>query len=196
MWAKWVSYLIHPAIVPVLGVLITKLLLPYHIPEHLFYFALAYVFIGTYLFPLIITLGLWKLGFINSIHLKTARERKYPFLVSALFYFLTAKAILQFNLPIELFKFIMAGCCIIIVQLVFLKFIKISAHAAGSAAIVAWLISISIFLHINLLFFIALAILMLALVSSARLKLKAHNTTEIVSGIVVGILCVSIFFWL
>ncbi len=196
MWAKWISYIIHPAIVPMLAVLATKFILPYYIPEQLFYFTLAYVFVGTYLFPLIITVGLYKLQLISSIHLKNAKERRVPFLVSALFYFLTAKAILQFNLPIELFKFIMAGSCILIVQLLLLKFIKVSAHAAGAAAILTWLISISILYQINLLALIALAILSLAVVSSARLKLNAHNNPQILSGIGIGILCVLFFFWM
>lgn len=196
MWAKWVSYIIHPAIVPVLGVLLVKFILPYNIPDQLFYFTTIYVFVGTYLFPLIITFGMYKLNFVSSIHLKKASERKYPFIITALFYFLTARAIVQFNLPIELYKFIMAGCYIIIIQMLLLRYIKVSAHAAGAAAMLAWLINLSFLYQINLLFIIALAILSLSIVSSARLKLKAHNVPEIIAGIAVGFLCVSVFFWM
>jgi len=186
MWAKVVSYIIHPSLVPVVGVLIAYYILPYYIPEPLFLFVLAYVFAGTYLFPLIIVLGLYKLKFVNSIHLKTRKERVFPFLISAFFYFLTAKASLQFHFPAELARFLFAGCLILLIQLVALWFTKISAHVAGASAILTWLICLSAAYSINLLLPIAVATVALAIVSSARLELKAHNGAEIVSGLLTG----------
>jgi membrane-associated phospholipid phosphatase len=196
MWAKIVSYIIHPAIVPVAGVLITYYILPYYIPEPMFLFVLAYVFAGTYLFPVIIVFGLYKLKFVNSIHLKTRQERVFPFLISAFFYFLTAKAVLQFHFPAELAKFIFAGCLILLIQLIGLKFTKISAHVAGASAILTWLICLSATYFINLLLPIALAIIALAVVSSARLQLKAHTGLEVIGGLLTGCLSVlTLYGW-
>jgi hypothetical protein len=186
MWAKVVSYIIHPAIVPVSAVLITYYTLPYYIPEPLFLFVLAYVFAGTYVFPLIIVFGLYKLNFVKSIHLKTRQERVFPFMISAFFYFLTAKAVLEFHFPAELARFIFAGCLILLIQLLALRFTKISAHVAGASAIFTWLICLSATYFINLLLPIALATMALALVSSARLKLKAHSGYEVIAGFVTG----------
>ena len=196
MWAKVVSYIIHPAIVPVAGVLIAYYTLPYYIPEPLFLFVLAYVFAGTYVFPLIIVFGLYKLKFVESIHLKTRKERVFPFIISAFFYFLTAKAVLQFHFPADLARFLFAGCIILLIQLLALRFTKISAHVAGASVILTWLICLSATYYINLLFPIALAILALAIVSSARLKLKAHNSVEILSGFLTGTITVlALYSW-
>jgi membrane-associated phospholipid phosphatase len=195
MWAKLVSYIIHPAIVPVLGVIIAKFTLPYHIPDQLFYFVALYVFAGTYVFPLFIVIGLYKLNFVQSIHLKTAKERFYPFLVSALFYFLTAKAVLQFHFPIELSKFIFAGCAIIATQFILLKTTKVSAHASAASAMLTWLICLSFDYNLNMLFLIAMATLALGVVSSARLYLKAHSPSQIITGIGIVALAVIVFYW-
>lgn len=194
MWAKIISYIIHPAIVPVAGVLIAYYTLPYYIPEPLFLFVLAYVFTGTYLFPLIIVYGLYKLKFINSIHLKTRRERVFPFLISAFFYFLTAKAVLQFHFPSELARFLFAGCLILVMQLLALRYTKISAHVAGTSAVLTWLVCLSAHYYLNLLFPIAIAVLALAFVSSARLKLKAHTSSEIISGFLTGVIAVLVLY--
>ena len=196
MWAKIVSYLIHPAIVPVAGVFIAYYFLPYYIPEPLFLFVLAYVFAGTYLFPLIIVFGLYKLKFVKSIHLKTRNERVFPFLISAFFYFLTAKAVLQFHFPAELARFLFAGCLILLIQLAALRFTKISAHVSGASALLTWLICLSATYFINLLFPITLAIISLAIVSSARLKLKAHTGLEIIGGLLTGtIVVLTLYGW-
>lgn len=196
MWAKIVSYIVHPAVVPIAGVLIAYYILPYYIPEPLFLFVLAYVFAGTYLFPLIIVFGLYKLKFVNSIHLKTRKERVFPFLISAFFYFLTAKAVLQFHFPIELARFLFAGCLILIIQLLALRFTKVSAHVSGASAVLTWLICLSATYYMNLLIPIAVSVLALAIVSSARLRLKAHNNFEIVSGFLTGAIAViTLYNW-
>ena len=194
MWAKVVSYIIHPAIVPVLGVLVVTFGLPYHIPEPLFYFVLLYVFAGTYLFPLIITFGLYKLKFISSIHMATRRDRIYPFAISAMFYFLTAKAVLQFHFPADLAKFIFAGCGILVIQFVMLSFTKVSAHAAGASALLTWLFYLSSSYNTNLLLPIAFSTLGLGLICSARLSLKAHSIVEIVLGISLGMVAVMVIY--
>ena len=196
MWAKIVSYIIHPAIVPLAGVLIAYYFLPYYIPEPLFLFVLAYVFAGTYLFPLIIVFGLYKLKFVKSIHLKSRKERVFPFLISAFFYFLTAKAVLQFQFPVEMARFLFSGALILLIQLAALRFTKISAHVSGASAILTWLVCLSSSYFINLLLPITLAVIALAIVSSARLKLKAHTGLEIVGGLLTGsIAVIALYSW-
>jgi hypothetical protein len=190
MWAKLVSYIVHPALVPVIGVILIKVLLPYYIPTAMFWFVLAYVFAGTFVFPFIIVLGLYKLKFVESIHLKTRQERIFPFLISAFFYFLTAKAVLQFQFPSDLARFIFAGSLIIIIQLLGLRFTKISAHVSGASAVFVWLICLSNTYNLNLLFPIAIAALAVGLVSSARLSLRAHNGSEVLLGFIAG--CASV----
>lgn len=194
MWAKAVSYIVHPALVPLIGVVLIRLLLPYYIPETLFWFVFTYVLAGTYVFPFIIVLGLYKLKFVKSIHLKSRQERVFPFLISAFFYFLTAKAVLQFHFPSDLARFIFAGSVILIIQLVALRFTKISAHVSGASAVLTWLICLSYTYSLNLLVPIAIATLAVGLVSSARLFLKAHSGSEVVLGLLTGAVSVLVLY--
>ena len=111
-----------------------------------------------------------------------------------MFYFLTAKAVLQFHFPADLAKFIFAGCGILIIQFIMLAFTKVSAHAAGASALLAWLFYLSESYQTNLLLLIALSTLGLGLISSARLFLKAHSPKEIIYGIALGTTAVSAFY--
>ena len=184
--ARLISYLIHPSLMPVIGILLARYALPYHFPDRLFYFSLGYVFLGTYLFPLLIAFGMVKLKFLSSIHMENRQERKYPYIIAILFYFLTARAIREFHLPPDVYGYLLAGSVILLIAYLLLPFQKMSVHVAGAAALVAFLLHISIFYQINLLLLISLVVLGVGLVSAARLKLNAHTMVEVVTGCIVG----------
>ena len=191
--ALFLSYLLHPAIVPVLGVSFLLLLSPYYVQENLFYLIIGYVFIGTYIFPMLMILLLKKLKVISSIHLPTASDRKYPFLTAILFYFMTAQSIRNFALPKNVSVFLFAGVALLFIFFILLRFIKASAHMAGMGSLIGLLIYISGFYKMNLLYLIMGLIVLAGLLGTARLTLKAHNPKEIYVGFMLG-LCISTLF--
>lgn len=181
-----ISYAFHPSLMPVLGIILAKMLLPYYFPQKLFYFTLLYVFLGTYIFPLVIALFLKKMGLLSSLLMQNAQERKYPFLVATLFYFLTANALREFSIPQEVYLFVLAGAMVTLCCYLLLGKLKVSAHMAGISGLTAFLIFLSLKYQYNLIYPITALILITGLVGSARLYLKAHNMTEVTTGALIG----------
>lgn len=190
--ALFLSYLIHPAIMPVLGVAIILFFSPVYLQRELFVLTLLYVFAGTYVFPLLMVFLLKKLGIISSIHLVNASERRYPFLASILFYFLTAQSVRNFPVPEIIAGYILAGTLMLVVLWAFLRLLKLSAHMAGIGALMALLLIISITYQVQLLAVISLLIIAAGFLASARLLLKAHSPVEVYLGFMVGFACVCI----
>ena len=190
--ALFLSYFVHPAIMPVLGVAIILFFSPVYLHRELFSLTLIYVFAGTYVFPLLMVFMLKKLGIISSIHLANANERRYPFLASVLFYYLTAQSVRNFPIPEIIAGYIMAGTLMIVVLWAFLRILKLSAHMAGIGALIALLIVLSISYQVELLPIISLLVLSAGFLGTARLVLKAHTYTEIYLGFATGFACVFI----
>lgn len=190
--ALFLSYLIHPAIMPVLGVAIILFFSPVYLQRELFALTLLYIFAGTYVFPLLMVYFLKKLGIISSIHMVNASERRYPFLASILFYYLTAQSVRSFPVPEIIAGYILAGTLMIVVLWAFLRILKLSAHMAGIGALIALVIIISRTYQVELLIIISLLIISAGFLASARLVLKAHSPHEIYLGFMVGFVCVFI----
>ena len=175
---------------PVLGVAIILLFSPVYLQRELFLMVLIYVFAGTYVFPLLMVFMLQKLGIISSIHLANASERRYPFLASVLFYYLTAQSVRNFPIPEIVANYILAGTLMILVLLAFLRILKLSAHMAGIGALVALIIILSKTYHLEMLAIISLLIISAGFLATARLVLKAHTIPEIYLGFTTGFACV------
>lgn len=185
-FALFMSFLVHPAIMPMIGVALILLFAPYHISRPVFLLVIVYVFLGTYFFPLLMALLFKKLKLISSIHLDKASERRYPYLFTALFFYLTAQSMRNFPVPEMVSKYLMAGVIILAVSLVVLSISKLSAHMAGIGGVLGLLIFISYQYNMGLLPAIILVLLMSGFLGSARLILKAHTPSEIYLGYLLG----------
>ncbi|AEV33180.1 hypothetical protein Oweho_2206 [Owenweeksia hongkongensis DSM 17368] len=189
-FAQALSYLLHPAVFPLLGTLAVMQFSPYFIPSNVLIITLALVFTGTYVLPLAISYLLYKLDVIKSLEMKTAQERRIPYLVGAICYYFIATMINVLQLPREAYLFLLASTIIIVLHLMLLRFMKPSAHLGGIAGFTALLFALSLKFQINLLPLIALCIILCGFLASARLYLKAHTPTEIITGFLTGVIVV------
>ncbi len=189
--SQFISYLLHPAIVPAFGILLIIKGLPYYIEPTLFLYIIGMVILGTYLFPLILAYLLVKLKLIPNLTMENAKDRRLPFLISILFFFMTAQALANLPIPHEPARFILGGGLSILVLWIFLPFKKVSAHLAGMGGITALLFYLSIAYSQNYLLLISLQVILAGVVASARLILKAHTPLEVALGFLVGISCTS-----
>ena len=189
-FALFLSYLIHPAIMPVLGTAVIMLLSPVYVQKELFILVMIYVFAGTYVFPLIMVFLLKKLGVITSVHMANAQERRYPFLASILFYYLTAQSVRNFPVPEMVAYYLFVGTLMILILWAFLRILKLSAHLAGIGALTGLMIILSFTYHMELLAIISFLLILSGFLATARLVLKAHTTREIYLGFFTGIACV------
>lgn len=188
--ALFLSYVIHPVLMPTLGVVAILALTPYYIPQTIYLMVVLYVFLGTYILPAFLIFSFYKLGLVSSMHLQEAKERRYPYLLSALFFYLTAQSVQNFPVPDTVAKYMLAGVLLLVIALLLLNFTKLSAHMAGLGGLLGVIIYISFAFNMQLLHIICGVILLAGFLASARLALKAHTPFEVYAGFILGVSCV------
>jgi len=186
-FAQILAYILHPVLMPTLGVAGIMALSPYYISKPVFLLTIFYVFMGTYILPSILIFSLWKLRIISSVHLENAKERRYPYLLTALFFYLTAISVKDFQVPDTIAVYLFSGVLVIGIALVLLSFTKISAHMAGMGGLLALTFYLSYNYSIELLFIISAILLAAGLLGAARLRLKAHSPLEVYLGFFLGL---------
>jgi len=195
--AQTLSYILHPAVYPVLGVILVLQVSPYFIPFQAVLWAILLVFTGTYLIPVLITLFMLRLKVISTLELRNASERRFPYLVGALSYYFVSEILAQLRLPSEIRLFLLASAGVILLHLVLLRFFKPSAHMAGIGGFLALVATLALEYRINLIILISVIILLAGFLGSARLFLKAHNNFELIFGFASGLVIVaSVLIWL
>lgn len=146
---------------------------------------------NTIFFPALSVVLLKALKFINSIFLKTQRERIIPFVAANIFYFwlyLVFRSKPQ--IPTVLTAFIFGVFLSSSVGLFANSYYKISMHGLGVGALLGLLLLIivsgspySIFLSAMITFLIT------GFVSTSRMIVSDHKPFDIYSAIVLGIIC-------
>lgn len=186
--AQALSYLLHPALFPLLGTFVVLKLSPYHYPTRIILLVETLVFCGTYVIPVAISLLLFRLKVLESLLMKQARERRLPYVFAAVSFYLTALLVKNIDLLELPYLFLLGSAAVIVVHLFMLPFLKPSAHLAGIGGFLGTLMALSLRYQLNLLVLIALSVFLCGLLAAARLKLKAHNNTELWLGFATGFL--------
>ncbi|MCB9174279.1 MAG: PAP2 family protein [Flavobacteriales bacterium] len=197
--AKIFSYIFHPLIIPTLGMMIifnTNSYVNFAIPFELKKAVTILVGLSTFIIPSLMTLLLLNRGYIKSVEMETTKERILPYGFTIVFYFFTIYMMLKAPIPPIIFNFMIGALVSVILAFIINLRWKISAHMTGMGGLTGALIAISFLLSVNLIPFIALAILISGLVASSRLILNAHDPLQLVAGFFLGIFCqvFSIYF--
>lgn len=191
-FAQVTSYLLHPAVYPLLGVLAVIWFSPYFVDVNVLILSILLMFVGTYVIPVAVSFLLYRMNLIASLEMKTAKDRRIPYLAGALCYYMVALMVERIQLPYEAYLYLLASTCIIVIHLLSLRFIKPSAHLAGIGGFTGLLMAMSIKYTINLLPLLAICFLLAGILASARLVLGAHNARELILGYFSGILIVGV----
>ncbi len=196
-FAKIISYLFHPLLLPTMG-----LLLIFHLDEAGLWIPspgiqliiLALTFSVTFLLPLLNALFLLKIKMISSLAMETRQERKLPYLASAVFYFTESYFLMNADVPV-LVKALMFGATLLVAGVLLINlFWKISAHMVGIGGLCGMMIAVSYRLQINLHLIFILLFLIAGLSGFARLKLGAHNPAQVYAGFLLGVFVQLILF--
>ncbi len=146
------------------------------------------IFINTFMFPMVALAIMKKLDFISSFHLHDRHERIIPYIAISFFYFWTYLVVKNLGVG-SLINDIMFGASLSVFMVFFFNgFFKISAHAAAAGAFVGIVMFLAYNSVYNLELPLTITILLAGVICSSRLYLKAHNSFEIISGFLVGIL--------
>ncbi|XMO88237.1 hypothetical protein AAFN75_08065 [Algibacter sp. AS12] len=196
---KSISYIFHPLVMPLFGVVYYFSISPRYFPEEIIQAKLVALFILTIILPLLLYLILKLIGIVNTVNLETTKERIYPLLLNSVVVIIVLKKILTPSQSPELYFFFVGilisniACLLLAVM----KF-KASIHMIAITGVFMFFIALSIHFSINLndtLIFMAVST---GAVATSRLHLKAHSYIELIIGTFIGVIpqLILVTYWL
>ncbi|MFK5890960.1 MAG: hypothetical protein QM486_09550 [Flavobacteriaceae bacterium] len=196
-FSKYISTILHPILLPTIATLFFFIVAPYGYPLRQIYVVSGFVFLSSYIFPLLLLVLFKNLKIISNFEIHNLKERKIPVLSFLIISLLIGKIL--FNLPhLKLLSILFLGCFLalsIIYLLLHLNF-KTSLHLTGVGGFTAFIVLLSLYYNLNLIYLIALLLFFNGLLATARLILKAHTPKELIIGFFTGIGSVSLIAYL
>ena len=196
----------HPAWMKVLARIISVVFHPLFVPVYLTYFILeihSYQFAGidpwiktlkllligiTCCFmPLMSILLLKGLNFIDSIFLKTQKERIAPYIICMTFYFSTWYFFKKQHEVGDLVSMTMAIFNASVFGFITNIFLKVSMHAIAVGVMSTFMALLAYTDSANLSLYLSVAVIIAGLVCTARLIVSDHTQKEIYLGFFIGV---------
>ena len=196
---KSISYVFHPLIMPLLGIIFYFSKSPRYIPFDIIQAKMVSLFILTVILPILLYLLLKTVGVVNTINLETTKERIYPLLLNGIVILIVLQRILTPTQAIELYFFFVGilisnMACLL---LVIMKF-KASIHMIAVSGVFMFFIALSIHFSININGTLALMCIIMGAIATSRLHLKAHTYKELILGVFIGFIpqLILVSYWL
>ena len=193
--ANFLSNVLSPLLMPTYGVFLVLwvsvlCLLPYGTRV-----AVLLICMGiTCILPLIFLSVLRHFKLVKNLHVDIREQRLIPYLFTVLCYAVAAYYLYYCHSP-QWFVMFMVGSAItvLLMALINLKW-KISAHMAGIGGIVALVYQLHVqgLSAFDLLWLLCFTVIVAGALGSARLALRRHTLWQVLAGVVVGFLCVSL----
>ncbi|MFC2128746.1 PAP2 family protein [Bacteroidota bacterium] len=196
--AKWISILIHPLIMPTLGIIILLnsgvyvSFIPWEIKKLIY----LMVFLGTFLIPLCLIPFFLYQKIIGNIEMSERKERIIPLSITALFYFFTYFIFIKVQVYHLLQLFILGAAITILITLFITIKWKISAHLIGIGGVSGGILAIGLKYNIDIQSIFMTSILVAGLLGYSRLKLKAHTPAQIYAGYFTGLVIMLLIIFL
>ena len=148
----------------------------------------------TCILPLIFLSVLRHFKIVKDLHVDIREQRLIPYLFTSLCYAVAAYYLYYCHSP-QWFVMFMVGSAltVLVMALINLKW-KISAHMAGIGGVVALIYQIHVqgLSAFDLFWLLSIIIILAGMLGSARQVLKRHDLWQVLAGVVVGFLCVSL----
>src|SRR5690606_33510525 len=183
------SYIFHPLIMPLLGVVFYFNISPKFFPQEIIYAKIISLFILTIVLPILLYFLLKILGKVNSIQLGTTKERIIPLGINCFIIVLVLQKVINVDEILELYYFFLGilisnlTCFILSIA----KF-KASIHLIAISGLFMFFIALSIHFKININSILALMSIVTGAIATSRLHLEAHTYKELILGFFVGFL--------
>ena len=174
-------------LMPTLTYVIVYLFLP-EIIKPLGLITLPFLFVTTFLIPLLSISVLKYTSNISSLTLENREERLIPFIFVAVFYAITSYMfVYKVRVNPVVGVMLVSTTVLIILLTIITLFEKISIHSAGMSGVVGFLIVFALkYPDSTVLYPLLVMIVLAGLVMTSRLYLNAHTPREIFSGFLVG----------
>jgi len=192
--AKVISYIFHPLFVPVYFgwflVYVLRLfpaLDPFRKTMLIIQFFVSYT-----LLPLATVLIAKALGFVETVYLKTQKDRIIPYIATMIFYFWMWYVSKNLGFPKESVVFSLAVFLATAFGVFFNSYFKVSMHALSMGVIIAWFFILSFNSTVNFGPFLSIALLIAGIVCTSRLINSDHRPFEVYAGLLIGALAQTI----
>jgi hypothetical protein len=198
IFARVISYLFHPLFIPVYVIAFVVYELHYfpeldnwHKKLVVIQFLVSYTFL-----PLLTILLMKALGFIQSIHLNTQKDRILPYVVCEIFYFwgwYVSKNLSYFPDVVIMFTLAVFLACSL--GLILNSYLKISMHGIALGTLCAFMILASLQARVSFGWYVSAAFLIAGVTCTARLIDSNHSAKEVYAGLFAGALMQVVAYW-
>lgn len=196
---KGISYVLHPLIMPLLGVIFYFSKTPRFIPIEIVQAKVFSTVLLTVILPILVFFLLKTIRKVDSISLKSTNERKLPLFINAIIVTLILSRIFTYNEIPELFYFFIGILASTITCFILVVFnIKASIHMLAASGFFMFAVAVGIHFKININGTIALMMILLGAIATSRLHLKAHTYPELIIGTLIGFIpqLIVLKYWL
>lgn len=199
LMAKIISWIFHPLFVPVYIAWFLVFVQPYLFASFtpakkiitMIQFFIMYSF-----FPLVTVLLSKGLGFLDSIYLKTQKERIIPYVACGIYYFWMCYVLRnQPQFSKEVVQLSMAIFIASSLGLLVNIYMKVSMHAISMGILLMFMILLSFTQTSNYTIYLSAAFVLAGLVCTARFIVSDHTAGEIYGGLLVGIISQLLAVW-
>ena len=182
-----ISYIFHPIFIPVMATIGYFIVTPRLYDTSFSIDVTITIAIFTVCIPILVFILLRRFKLIDSVFVKDVSQRKIPLYLYVLLLFLIITKVIPQSIFAELFDFFVASLVSALICLVLVLFrVKASMHLMGISGLLMFLIVLSITYQLNITFALSILILLVGLVGTSRLFLKAHTFTELILGFFIG----------
>ena len=182
-----------------MGVLFYFSKTPRFIPEPVRSAKIFSIVILTIILPILLYFLLKTINKVNSIYLRSTKERLIPLLVNSIIISLILIRVLAKDEIIELYYFFLGILFATVICFIMAVFkIKASIHMIAASGFFMFAVAISMHYQININGTIALMMIILGAIATSRLHLKAHTYQELLLGTLTGFIpqFVLMTYWL
>jgi hypothetical protein len=190
-FARTISFIFHPLLVPtyVIALLLyQQAFFAIMIPPDVKWRIVALVFISSAVFPVMVLLGMYRLGLIPGLMMEERATRFYPYLTSTIFFSLSFYLTWQIQLSSVYYYCLLGAAILSLLSLIINLYWKISAHMVSMGAVVGFFVALHLLLHIDFFWLISTGILLAGLVAYARLRAGTHTQAQVYAGFFTGFL--------
>lgn len=197
--ARLLSYIFHPLFIPVYIIGFLLIVQPYFFAGFTTnekYITLLRFFIIYSFFPLVTVLLAKGVGFLDSVHLRTQKERIIPYVACGIYYFWMAYVLRnQPQFSREVVQLAMAIFIASSIGLLANIYMKVSMHAISMGTLVAFITWLAFTQGSSYTVYVSIALLIAGLVCTARFVVSDHTPKEIYGGFIVGIASMILAIW-
>jgi len=187
--AQLFSYLFHPLLLPTYGIFLLlnsgthlDLLIPAF--KDAIY---VVVIICTMVLPISLLPLFRYFNIVESIYMSSNRERIFPLLITAVFFYVGYYFLLQLRyVPSTITSFMFGSCLSVALALLVTVRWKISAHLVGIGGVCGAIVALFLLFGIEIRPMLLILIAITAAVASSRLYLNEHNPLQVYSGFFLG----------